>query len=1436
MKKRKVRITNTGYLPDSPDRNNPMNIIPSNQITMKNVPFPILGIDNMGNRQMMMPGGEYSFPGQYVTEIPMGKYQKGKEVTSDQLDLALDAASFIPGYVGMGASAIGGLKNLAEGDYTGAALDGLNIITGGTSKWFRAAQGAAKAAGKSRLAKSAADKARLLEIASNPLVSKTLGLGRDVYNYPFDNSNPQYGRGYNNFAVPESTNRNPVIREPLLKNKYQQGGGIYMGDYDFKDGGLVKLVDGGKSTTNYAQARQESMFKKALGLEERIALQKPEPPLSNMNAYLSSKLPALGRLKEEAQQKEVETKYSKSPVFQSTRLLYNDPAKQVADYEKSADYKLRFKDEKDYNEEDIKSIQNSFKNSGIFQSKELDPKNYKTEEEVIELQKFLAQNGLMDKLGKYGKNKDGIDGKLGKHTREAIRLYNEHNKPYKEGVLDDPTKKAIRDFKNQADAKKTLGLRVSDDLNQFITPEGEANISAATQALQDFESQLNSKGYFKGANFKTDEIKEFNPRVAFKFKLNPDSKTPFGMCAQYVNGTICDEDAAGFDAREELGLSGSAWHISDNIQSKGGKSIFAGLPQRDQVPNLKTKDEIANYIKSNLNSQKENLKNIVKGGVTWDSSVKPGDVVNIFYEGSNYTEEAYNQTKSLNNRLFTTHVGVVKADDNGNLFVEHNVHGKVEKDKLTDFLEGKVKGNGKNKVSMISGITRPNYYMGALDDGSGIPEQGITYYQTEYGKFNPKGAKAREQYDGLGESVSNKITYKFLKTIENNRDQLLKDIPISENEFDKLMRVSRAIPTLETYGGKLTEEVSPLQKTLQDTFLPDREKSMGITKLKDETNLGQNLRSKLITSDYELNKPEKAAIPTFYKISKDYLYLKEIANKNGIRNITADQLAKLAGLSYNQSVGKIAKDLVDAGSYDNYINNRKQQASSLGKSQFRYEGLVDVYDNQTMKRGGGVKDQGIYLGKYEFKDGGLVKYQDKGEVNTYELERRAKAMGHNSIEDYRNANWGYGENHPKIVKLRQEYPYTWKLAKGLPSVERYKDVSPTQWFDMLDMIAQAESKNKNIRQGNNGPGRGYYQFEAPSTTTAKNRAIQIKKDLNSLGYDLQVPERFDTNFMNLSKDEQAFYTLSNLIKGASAKREGNPNYKIDLTNPGKAWFDLHWAGAEKHPEDVNDRIAHWNESNPNYKIAFDKNGELLPIKGYGGLIKAQKGKEYKTPTGQSIYLDPDFKTYARYKDENGNVIPTTELQKFSMIYDPQANTWDSTHSETPLQVNERRLNTEDRVNKWLGNPMDKAVKVAEGLTEAGEDPIDNIRHPLAGLYTAQAIAKKTGNIPYISPALGWLGSNAMGIGHELGTIMQDGRPLKQKGREALEDIFNNNAGATMSLMPIPNAAKEEALFQMSFNNKLPDGIVHPEGRDFYFKKDGGSVRKVKIKRAPRKNQ
>jgi hypothetical protein len=47
--------------------------IPSNQITMRGVNYPILGISDTGDTQMMQPNKEYKFKGKSVTEYPMKK-------------------------------------------------------------------------------------------------------------------------------------------------------------------------------------------------------------------------------------------------------------------------------------------------------------------------------------------------------------------------------------------------------------------------------------------------------------------------------------------------------------------------------------------------------------------------------------------------------------------------------------------------------------------------------------------------------------------------------------------------------------------------------------------------------------------------------------------------------------------------------------------------------------------------------------------------------------------------------------------------------------------------------------------------------------------------------------------------------------------------------------------------------------------------------------------------------------------------------------------------------------------------------------------------------------------------------------------------------------------------------------------------------------------
>lgn len=75
-------ISVDGYRNDSPDKTNPVNFIPSGSISMKDVDFPIMGTDNLGNSQMMMPENEYQFPGDIVMEVPMA--QTGIEVPKRQ--------------------------------------------------------------------------------------------------------------------------------------------------------------------------------------------------------------------------------------------------------------------------------------------------------------------------------------------------------------------------------------------------------------------------------------------------------------------------------------------------------------------------------------------------------------------------------------------------------------------------------------------------------------------------------------------------------------------------------------------------------------------------------------------------------------------------------------------------------------------------------------------------------------------------------------------------------------------------------------------------------------------------------------------------------------------------------------------------------------------------------------------------------------------------------------------------------------------------------------------------------------------------------------------------------------------------------------------------------------------------------------------------------
>lgn len=66
-----MKVSKTGYKKNSKDKNEESLLIPSNRITMKNVEFPVYGVDDTGYSQMMYPGSDYTFPGNYVYELPV---------------------------------------------------------------------------------------------------------------------------------------------------------------------------------------------------------------------------------------------------------------------------------------------------------------------------------------------------------------------------------------------------------------------------------------------------------------------------------------------------------------------------------------------------------------------------------------------------------------------------------------------------------------------------------------------------------------------------------------------------------------------------------------------------------------------------------------------------------------------------------------------------------------------------------------------------------------------------------------------------------------------------------------------------------------------------------------------------------------------------------------------------------------------------------------------------------------------------------------------------------------------------------------------------------------------------------------------------------------------------------------------------------------------
>ncbi len=77
------KVSKLGFSKNSPYKNKKKLKINSSNITMKDTEFPLLGVSNQGETQLMLPGQNYNFKNaDYVMEY---KLQNGGEIDSNQV-------------------------------------------------------------------------------------------------------------------------------------------------------------------------------------------------------------------------------------------------------------------------------------------------------------------------------------------------------------------------------------------------------------------------------------------------------------------------------------------------------------------------------------------------------------------------------------------------------------------------------------------------------------------------------------------------------------------------------------------------------------------------------------------------------------------------------------------------------------------------------------------------------------------------------------------------------------------------------------------------------------------------------------------------------------------------------------------------------------------------------------------------------------------------------------------------------------------------------------------------------------------------------------------------------------------------------------------------------------------------------------------------------
>jgi hypothetical protein len=484
--------------------------------------------------------------------------------------------------------------------------------------------------------------------------------------------------------------------------------------------------------------------------------------------------------------------------------------------------------------------------------------------------------------------------------------------------------------------------------------------------------------------------------------------------------------------------------------------------------------------------------------------------------------------------------------------------------------------------------------------------------------------------------------------------------------------------------------------------------------------------------------------------------------------------------------------------------------------------------------------------KYAFRkaayDDSLTGYNNMNYVNSFFTGKRK-----NGVPIY---NWkGFDKNKIKSSSVKptsykdfyregHEHEGTGQLAKFKKPVqpvvfqEVYKSVVPTTrtvYIECPPGSVSNDEKTEVITNDPDSPG----NYLRTITTGCKPEKIE-NLPLLKPGLIDSTKDELQGNTLNEEELE-----LPNEEVESEYLEEGSPDTENAMEWVNKRKYNIDWDGIQipyrlprfRKPGSYGDLIKPGKKRYINLPKITSRNTAYLREKQDGGEL-CPKGMVWSKKDKKCIDL-PVFNSGLN----NGTLEKFTNLSD-GLIIKP-LNSFSDFGKIKPKKipvVEDSFLETlEKDINDFLDNPLKKAAQVSESLKEKGEDPSDALRHSIAGALAAQTIANKTGNIPFISNPLGYLGANIAGIGHELSTLSQtylDDRPWKIKLQESLEDIYNNSVGANTIFNNNSEKDKINYLLKLTRTNQLPDGYGeerpfrdNPKWTDPYNQKQYGGINK-----------